>query len=124
MQRNLEASIARVVRNRHRNCFYQRRYRETSTFPRTRNDDGSFSTEKSVCRTDTALSRKETEREFVSLTSLLLRKHDVFSHFRERDKRSFRDERSLGTALPCRTPTFTGRRAYVSADAVDDGSHG
>lgn len=119
-RRKLGASIAREsfgIANR--NCFYQCRYRGTRcTLPRTRNDDKVFRLRNQFVR-DTALSRRETKRiRFANSTSY---ENTVYS--RERDKCSFRDERSLGIASPYTVsyPTFTGRRAYVSADADGDG---
>lgn len=73
---------------------------------------------------DTALSRKETERiRFANFAPTKTRCVLALPRARQTLVPGWTESRQR-FSVPCRTPTFTGRRAYVSADAVDDGSHG
>lgn len=115
---NLERAL--LVRNHHRNCFYQYRYRRTSTLPQTRNDDKVFRLRNQFVR-DTALSRRETERiRFANSGSY---ENTVYSRTlaSETNARSGMNGVSASLLRTVSYPTFTGRRAYVSADADGDG---
>lgn len=62
--------------NRHRNCFYQGRYRETSTFPRPRNDQVFRLRNRSR---DIASSRDERKRECVTRSFMYEKQGCMFS---------------------------------------------
>lgn len=66
--------------------------------------------------------RGKKQRGFVLLTSLRTKTRCVLALLRAKQMLVPGWTESRHTfSVPCRTPTFTGRRAYVSADAVDDG---
>lgn len=70
---------------------------------------------------DTALSGKETERiRFANFAPTKTRCVLALSQAKQILVPGWTESRHR-FSVPCRTPTFTRRRAYVSADAVDDG---